>query len=121
MGGTMQRRILPTLALVLALAGWGAGLMARAALAEPPTFEVRIKQHRFEPAVLQVPAGQMFKLVVHNDDPTPEEFESHSLKREKIIPGNSSATIYIAALKPGTYEFFGEFNEATAQGRIVAR
>jgi len=73
------------------------------------------------PAELEVPAGQKIKLLVDNQDPTPEEFESHSLNREKVIPGNSKAAIFIGPLKPGGYEFFGEFHQATAQGRIVAK
>ena len=79
-----------------------------------------IKNHRFEPTELKVPAGQRVKLVVHNQDSTPEEFESHTLNREKVIPGGAKATIYIGPLKPGRYDFFGEYNEATAKGVIVA-
>jgi plastocyanin len=79
-----------------------------------------IKNHLFEPAELNVPAGQRVKLVVHNQDSTPEEFESHSLHREKVIPGNSKATLFIGPLKPGRYEFVGEFNEATAKGVVLA-
>ena len=79
-----------------------------------------IKNHRFEPAELRVPAGQRVKLVVHNQDSTPEEFESHSLNREKIIPGGAKATLYIGPLKPGRYAFFGEYNEASAKGAVVA-
>jgi heme/copper-type cytochrome/quinol oxidase subunit 2 len=87
--------------------------------AEPEALLV-IKNHRFEPVELKVPAGQRIKLVVHNQDSTPEEFESHSLNREKVIPGGAKATIYIGPLKPGRYTFFGEYNEATAQGAVVA-
>lgn len=90
-----------------------------AAAAEPDVLLV-IRNHRFEPAELKVPAGQRIKLVVHNQDSTPEEFESHSLNREKVIPGGAKATIYIGPLKPGRYEFFGEYNEATAKGVVVA-
>jgi plastocyanin len=85
------------------------------------SFTIVFKDHRIVPAELQVPAGQKITLIVDNQDPTPEEFESHSLKREKVIPGNSKATIKIGPLKPGTYEIFGEFHESTAQGRIVAK
>lgn len=79
-----------------------------------------IKNHRFEPAELRVPAGQRIKLTVHNQDATPEEFESHSLNREKIIPAGAKATIFIGPLKPGRYAFVGEYNEATAKGAVVA-
>lgn len=79
-----------------------------------------IKDHRFDPAEVRVPAGEKVKLIVHNQDATPEEFESHKLNREKIVAGNSKATIYIGPLSPGRYPFFGEFNEKTAQGVVVA-
>lgn len=82
------------------------------------TFSIRPR--RFEPAELKVPAGRRVRLVVHNQDSTPEEFESHSLNREKIIPGGAKATLYIGPLKPGRYEFFGEYNPATAKGAVVA-
>ena len=79
-----------------------------------------IKNHRFEPAEVRVPAGQRIKLVVHNQDSTPEEFESHSLNREKVIPAGAKATIFIGPLKAGRYDFFGEYNEATAKGVVIA-
>jgi plastocyanin len=79
-----------------------------------------IKNHRFEPAELKVPAGQRVKLTVHNQDATPEEFESHDLNREKVIPAGAKGTIYIGPLKAGRYGFYGEYNEATAKGVVVA-
>lgn len=84
-------------------------------------FTLIIRDHRFQPAELVIPSGKKVKLQVQNQDATPEEFESHALNREKVIPGHGSATIYIGPLKPGRYPFFGEFNEATAQGVIVAQ
>ena len=87
----------------------------------PPEFALAISNHRFEPAELTVPAGTRIKLVVHNQDSTPEEFESHSLNREKVIPGGAKATIYIGPLTPGRYEFFGDFNQKTAQGVVVVQ
>jgi plastocyanin len=105
-------RIAP-LALVAALA-------AAPAWSAEPELTLVIKNHRFEPAELKVPAGQRIKLVVHNQDGTPEEFESHSLGREKVIPGGAKATIFIGPLKPGRYAFVGEFHEATAKGAVVA-
>ena len=79
-----------------------------------------IKNHRFEPAEVKVPAGQRVKLVVHNQDNTPEEFESHDLNREKIVPPGAKASIFIGPLKPGHYTFVGEYNEATAKGVVIA-
>ena len=79
-----------------------------------------IRDHRFEPAEVRVPAGQKVKLVVHNQDTTPEEFESHELNREKVIAPGTKANIYIGPLTPGRYPFFGEFNEKTARGTVIA-
>jgi Cupredoxin-like domain len=70
-----------------------------------------LKNHKFEPTELKVPANQ---------DSTPEEFESHALNREKVIPGGSKAVIFIGPLKAGRYAFAGEFNEATAKGVVIA-
>lgn len=89
--------------------------------AEVPQYELVIKEHRFQPAELTIPANQKVKLIVKNEDSTPEEFESHSLNREKIIPGKSQAVIWIGPLPPGEHKFFGEFNEATAQGRLIIK
>jgi hypothetical protein len=89
--------------------------------AETPVYELSIKDHKFEPAALEIPQGQKVKLVVKNLDPTPEEFESYELNREKIIPGNSQAIIFVGPLKAGEYPFFGEFNQQTAQGKVVAK
>lgn len=96
------------------------GMTASNAMAADPEVLLVIKNHQFEPIELKVPAGQRVKLVVHNRDTTPEEFESHSLNREKVIPAGSKASIYIGPLKPGRYSFYGEYNEATAKGVVVA-
>ena len=112
----------PTLALIpLLLAALGAGFSAVPALAADDSYTLTIKDHRFEPVQLDVPAGKKLKLTVKNLDPTPEEFESHDLKREKVIAGKSQAVISIGPLKPGTYKFVGEYNESTAKGQIVAK
>lgn len=84
-------------------------------------YRVVIKNHMFEPAEVEIPAGKRVKLIVDNQDPTPEEFESHELKREKIIAGGKTAKIWIGPLEPGRYPFFGEFNEATAQGAVIVK
>ena len=86
-----------------------------------PEIGVVIEGHKFTPDRIEVPAGQKVKLLVENKDATPEEFESSSLKIEKVIPGKSKATIFVGPLKAGEYKFVGEFNEKTAKGVIVAK
>ena len=96
-------------------------LLPITAFAADADYTLVIKDHRFQPAELTVPAGKKIKLLVENRDPSPEEFESYPLNREKVIAGNGSATIYIGPLEPGRYPYFGDFNQATAQGVIVAK
>lgn len=95
-------------------------LTALPAVASPVEFTIEIREHLFYPSELRVPAGQKIKLKVHNADPTPEEFESYELNREKVIMGGSTAIIFIGPLRPGAYPFFGEFYPKTAQGKIIA-
>lgn len=85
------------------------------------SYKIAIKDHKFTPANLEIPANKKVKIVVENQDPTAEEFESHELHREKIIKGNSKAVILVGPLKAGTYKYFGEFNQDTAQGTITAK
>ena len=99
----------------------GGLLFATSTLAAEPDFTLTINNHRFEPTELQVPAGKKIRLLVKNLDPTAEEFESHDLKREKVIPGKSETTFTIGPLKPGTYKFVGEFHESTAKGSLIAK
>lgn len=91
------------------------------AVAAVPEFTIEIRDHLFFPSTLVVPANTKIKLVVLNQDPTPEEFESYELNREKVIMGGAKAIIFIGPLKPGDYPFFGEFNPKTAQGVIRAQ
>jgi len=101
--------------------------MALAALfaAAPDTvraqdYTVTIKDHRFTPTEIKVPANKRFEITVINDDATPEEFESHPMKVEKVIPGKTKAVVRIGPLKPGRYPFVGEFHEKTAKGVVIA-
>lgn len=90
------------------------------AFAADPEFTLTIKDHKFAPAELRVPAGKKIKLTIDNQDATPEEFESHELNREKVIPGKSKLSIFIGPLKAGRYPYIGEFNKKTANGVIIA-
>ena len=92
-----------------------------AAAADTPELRLTLRDHRFTPTEVLVPANARVRLVVDNQDATPEEFDSHALNREKVIPGNAKATIFVGPLAPGRYPFMGEFNAATAQGAIVAQ
>jgi hypothetical protein len=96
-------------------------VFSASAMAEVKEYKLIIRQHRFIPAQLTIPAKTKVKLVVINEDATPEEFESHELNREKIVTGKGRITVFIGPLKPGKYPFFGEFHMDTAQGVLIAK
>jgi len=81
---------------------------------------ITIREHRFEPSELHVPAGKRVALTVINADPLSEEFDSAALKVEKVIAGKSQGVVHISPLKPGKYEFVGEYHEDTAKGVMIA-
>jgi hypothetical protein len=108
-------RILASLAIV------GGGLTFALPVAAEDSFTLSIKGKAFEPNQLTVPAGQKITLTVRNLNPTPAEFESTDLNREKVVTGNSDITVFIGPLRPGSYEFFDDFSDDTPHGHIVAK
>ncbi len=105
----------------LALAAAGLALCVQGAAAQDTEARVVIKDHKFVPAELTVPAGKKIKLIVDNQDATAEEFESYELNREKVVPPKSQITIFVGPLTPGRYPFFGDFHQDTAKGVLIAR
>lgn len=83
------------------------------------SFTLTLKDHKFDPAEVHIPADKATSLVVKNLDATPEEFESKPLRIEKVLPPGSEATFALRPLKAGRYKFFGEFHEDSARGEIV--
>jgi hypothetical protein len=94
-------------------------LPAGAAMAED--FHIAIKDHRFTPTRLEVPAGVKFRLMVSNQDDTAEEFESTELDREKLVAPGKEIPVFLGPLDAGEYKFFGDFHQDTAQGVLVAK
>jgi pyruvate kinase len=113
---TTTRLSLSTLIAVLAVA---IATKSPAQAADLPLLQFR--NHHFVPDHIDVPAGQKFTLQVQNLDATDDEFESNDLDREELVPAGKSITVYLGPLDPGTYHFFGDFHQNTAQGVLVAK
>ncbi len=79
-----------------------------------------LENHKFTPAELRVPANMRIRIVIENRDDTPEEVESAGLHIEKVVAAKSKGVVSVGPLKPGNYTFYGEYNEATAQGVLIA-
>ncbi|HKX55171.1 MAG TPA: cupredoxin domain-containing protein [Xanthomonadales bacterium] len=110
----MRMYKLPFICLMLAL-------FVSKAQAATPVIEIEIRDHLFYPDVVVIPADTKVKLLIRNLDPTPEEFESYELNREKVIAGQSETVVFIGPLPAGEYPFFGEFFPKTAQGKVVVQ
>lgn len=112
----MRRPSIFLLAAMALLVGTG-----RLAAAQEQNFALTIKNHRFAPEEVEIPANLKVKLQVKNEDPTPEEFDSSALHREKVVPGGKEVSILVGPLAPGRYEFVGDFNRATARGAVIVK
>lgn len=87
--------------------------------ADPVRVVITLREHRFQPPELHVPAGVPVVIEVHNEDPTAEEFDSTDLGVEKVIAGGRQAPVRIRPLAPGRYAFIGEYHAETAAGVLV--
>jgi Cupredoxin-like domain len=74
---------------------------------------ISVKDHRFQPSQISAPANRPISIRVKNLDAAPMEFESTSLRVEKIIAPGSEGTVNVRALAPGRYEFFDDFHQET--------
>jgi plastocyanin len=82
---------------------------------------VTLKDHKFSPAELTAPAGKPITIEVTNLDSTPSEFESKTLRVEKIVAGGGKITVQVRPLAPGRYQFFDDYHEDTTQGFLVVK
>lgn len=89
--------------------------------AETAEYNIQVKDHKFVPATIEVPAETKFKLIIENLDQTTAEFESHDLGKEKIITGGKKATLIITPLKAGEYMFFDDFRAKETNGKIIVK
>jgi heme/copper-type cytochrome/quinol oxidase subunit 2 len=100
-------------ALVLAL-----GLSS--ASAQEASVSVTIKGKHFSPSTLHAPANRPIRITVHNADSAAAEFESRTLRVEKVVPPRGTVVVNVKPLAPGSYGFFDDFNQAN-QGVLIAK
>jgi heme/copper-type cytochrome/quinol oxidase subunit 2 len=84
--------------------------------------EVRVSYSngQFQPSEVRAPADKPITFKVKNLDGKAMEFESKSLRVEKVVAANSEGVINVRALKPGRYEFYDDFNEK-ARGALTVQ
>lgn len=98
----------------------GALIISAPAFAQSATVNLTLKGGRFHPAEVTAPAGRDLTIVVKNDDAVPMEFESNTMRVEKVVTPGATVTLHIRPLAAGRYRFFNDFNQR-ADGYVVVK
>ncbi|GAB2793335.1 cupredoxin domain-containing protein [Halomonas shantousis] len=85
-----------------------------------PSYDLTLHNGTLDPETLHVKAGERFKINLHNTGNTPVEFESRSLRKEKVMGPGVDSFVVVHPLKPGEYDFFDEFHLPDARGQVIA-
>ena len=96
-------------------------LLTPCVYAADANYTLILKDHRFQPTEITIPAGVKARIVIENRDDEVDEFDSRALDREKVITGHGKATVIIGPLSPGRYPFQGEYHADTAQGAVIIK
>src|SRR5690348_13043232 len=100
--------------LVLALLAGGIPFSSESATAQQnASVAISVKDHHFQPGQISAPANRPLSIKIRNLDTAPMEFESMSLRVEKVIPPGGEGTVNVRPLAPGRYEFFDDFHHET--------
>jgi hypothetical protein len=107
--------------LAAAIVVAGLALTGAGRAADDPVFRIEFNDGKISPQRLEVPAKTRFKIELINKGKTPIEFESTSLKKEKVVAPESQSFIVIRTLDPGEYEFFDDFHLDTPPAVLIAK
>jgi uncharacterized protein (DUF58 family) len=115
---TNATRLVLAMAISIGAAILAAGASARAE--QSAAVSIAIKGHHFEPAEIHAPANRPLAIRVKNLDAAAIEFESVSLRVEKVVAPGSEGVVNVRPLAPGRYEFFDDFHQQT-RGTLVVQ
>ena len=107
----------------LTLAAFGAIAMLQVSpLQAQQATEIRLtySQGQFQPSQVSAPADKPIAFRIKNLDAKAMEFESSSLRVEKVVAAGTEGVVNVRALKPGRYEFYDDFNDK-ARGALTVQ
>ncbi len=110
-----RRRLLVGLAVAML------GALGPARAADDPVFRIELRDGVVTPLRLEVPANRRIVLELHNTGKTPAEFESHDLRKEKVLAPGVTSRLVIRTLDPGTYDFFDDFHPGAPAAVLIAK
>ena len=114
-------RMLSKAALLAAAALLAVSATGAANAQSATEIQLSYKDKKFDPAEISAPANTPIVIKLKNLDAKAMEFESKTLKVEKVVAAGADATINVRAQKAGRYEFFDEYNEKVARGALVVK
>lgn len=80
--------------------------------------QISYSNGEFQPHEVRAPADKPVVFRIRNLEGKAMEFESTSLRVEKVVTAKSQGVINVRPLKSGRYEFYDDFNES-ARGVLV--
>ena len=95
-------------------------LTSTSAFAADNTATLSLSDHKFSPTEIHVKANVPTSVSITNHDDQAEEFDSTTLRIEKVVAGHATGVMRWRPLAPGRYPFMGEFQSETAQGVVIA-
>lgn len=110
----VMRRGIVIVLMIMALLPFGGGAAQQAA-----AVSISVKGGRFVPGEIHAPANRPLTISVKNLDAAAIEFESVSLRVEKIVAPGAQGAVRVRPLAPGRYEFFDDFHQQTRGTLIV--
>jgi len=87
--------------------------------AQQAAVSITVKGHQFQPAEVHAPANKQLAIHVKNLDGAAMEFESRSLRVEKVVAAASDGVVSVRPLAAGRYEFFDDFHQQTRGVLVV--
>ena len=109
----IARRGVIVVLMIMALPPFGGAAAQQAA-----AVSISVKGGRFVPSEIHAPANRPLTISVKNLDGAAIEFESVSLRVEKIVTPGAQGAVRVRPLAPGRYEFFDDFHQQT-RGTLV--
>ncbi len=85
-----------------------------------PTYVISLNDGHMDPRVLVVPTDTKFRIRIYNKGTKPVEFESVSLRQEKVLYLDGETRMVVMPQNEGKYDFFDDFNNGFP-GYIVAK
>lgn len=82
-------------------------------------FEIILTDKGFEPNEVKAPANRPLVITVKNTTKAAAEFESKSLKIEKVVAANGQGIFRVKPLAAGKYLFVNEYKEDTVKGYLI--